>query len=120
MRYGRLSRVVLLVMLGACTDQTPPSAEEDSGTELPAEDGSSSGCTAVGGTCVSYATGCPAAQQNNVLCEDSVLICCLPPGGEQLPDAGETPEASPPVDAPVGMDAPVTTDAPMTTDASKE
>jgi hypothetical protein len=82
-------------MLGACSDQFAPTAEVDAGDVLPAEDGSPAGCAAVGGTCVSYQTGCPLPQQNSALCEDSVLICCLQPGGEQLPDAGESlPEAA--------------------------
>jgi hypothetical protein len=49
-------------------------------------------CTSVGGTCESYAAGCPVLQQDTELCGNVVLVCCLPPGGEVIPvhDSGST------------------------------
>jgi hypothetical protein len=36
---------------------------------------------------VTFQTECPVLQQNTVLCDDSVMICCLP-----AEDAGFVPE----------------------------
>lgn len=88
----RFHALSICLLLGACTDQQPPSSEADSGDGLGAEDGSTAGCTIAGGTCVPYSQACPLPQQNTVLCGSTVLLCCLPavsppPGGGVQPEA---------------------------------
>jgi hypothetical protein len=77
------------LVLGACSSKSAPAAPADSG-DVGADDGSTVGCTSVGGTCEPYAAGCPILQQNAEFCGNVVLVCCLPPGGETLgsPDSG--------------------------------
>jgi hypothetical protein len=91
MRFS-LSPCLVLVVLGACSSPAASSAPADSGDEGVADDGSTAGCTSVGGTCEPIGTGsCPILQQNAQLCGNVILVCCLPPGGEIVvgPDAGE-------------------------------
>jgi hypothetical protein len=114
------------LVLGACSSKSAPAAPADSG-DVGADDGSTVGCTSVGGTCEPYAAGCPILQQNAEFCGNVVLVCCLPPGGETLgsPDSGgddtdattsaETGPVTGPVDA--ATDAGEADDTPTTTDA---
>jgi hypothetical protein len=72
----------LFVALGACSSQPASSSAVDSGDQG-ADDGSTAGCTGVGGTCEPLASsGCPLLQQNTQLCGNVILVCCLPAGGE--------------------------------------
>jgi hypothetical protein len=72
----------LFVALGACSSHPAASSALDSGDQG-ADDGSTAGCTGVGGTCEPLASsGCPVVQQNTELCGNVILVCCLPAGGE--------------------------------------
>jgi hypothetical protein len=105
----------LFVALGACSSHPASSSAVDSGDQG-ADDGSTVGCTGVGGTCEPLASsGCPIVQQNTELCGNVILVCCLPAGGEVVtggddaavadaavadagmmhvgPDSGGTPDA---------------------------
>jgi hypothetical protein len=113
----------LFVALGACSSHPASSSPVDSGDQG-ANDGSTAGCTGVGGTCEPLASsGCPVVQQNTELCGNVILVCCLPAGGEvvtggndaavgdaTVPDAG-TMHVSPDSGAPdagmmhAGMDS---------------
>lgn len=73
-----------LLLLGACSNQAASAAAQDSGEALTAQDGSTVGCTSLGGTCVPYTQGCPPPQQNTALCENTILLCCLPADREDL------------------------------------
>ena len=138
MRLSLPSLAASLLMLGCASNSATPvgvPAAQDSGEVLPAaDDGSTAGCTSLGGTCVPYSDNtCPEPQQNPTLCENVILLCCLPaspdedggpvtePEGGEPDDAMEsTDDASPAVDA--GMptsDASPAVDAGMpTSDAS--
>jgi len=70
------------MLLGACSHEAVLSGALDSGEVQTAEDGSTAGCTSQGGTCVPYVEACPPPQQSAALCEDTVLLCCLPAGRE--------------------------------------
>lgn len=79
----------LFVALGACSSQPASSSAVDAGDEG-ADDGSTAGCTGVGGTCEPLASsGCPLLQQNTELCGNVILVCCLPAGGEIVTGVGD-------------------------------
>jgi hypothetical protein len=108
MRLAAFSLLVSVSALTACASNNTSSAllADDASVEdaelLAAEDGNMASCTAVGGTCIPFTQPCPPLQQNPALCEDTVLVCCLPAGGERLPpptDDGGGSDASP--DGPV-------------------
>ncbi|HTB76921.1 MAG TPA: hypothetical protein VK762_26940 [Polyangiaceae bacterium] len=80
MRFSFTSLV--LFALVACSNHSTPSAAVDSGDQGGGDDGSTAGCTSLGGTCEPIAAaGCPLLQQNDVLCGNVILVCCLPAGG---------------------------------------
>jgi hypothetical protein len=112
MRLAALSILACVSALAACASKDTSSAllADDASVEdaelLPAEDGNMSACTAVGGTCIPYTQPCPPLQQNPALCEDTVMVCCLPEGGARLPPpTGDDGGGGGGSDA--GMDAPV-------------
>ena len=84
-----------LAAFAACSSTSASSTAYDAG-EATGDDGSTTGCTSLGGTCESYASGCPVLQQNPELCGNVVLVCCLPPGGPIIvtPDSGEETDAN--------------------------
>jgi hypothetical protein len=91
--------VVAFTALGAfaaCSSTSASSTAYDAGEGTGGDDGSTTGCTSLGGTCESYAAGCPVLQQNSELCGNVVLVCCLPPGGAIIvtPDSGEQTDAN--------------------------
>jgi hypothetical protein len=125
MRPASLSWIVPLFALSACGSSSASSSPQDSGL-LAAEDGSTAGCTGVGGTCIPYTGSCPVAQQDTALCENSILICCLPPGGEKLPTPEGGDEGGPPpgdggsvVDSAMPTDSATMMDTSMPMDSSK-
>jgi hypothetical protein len=76
---------LLVVALGACSSHPASSSPTDAG-DVTSQDGNTVRCTSVGGTCAPInAPGCPIAQQNTELCEDVVLVCCLPAAGSAPP-----------------------------------
>jgi hypothetical protein len=106
MRLSASSSLVLLAF-AACSSSSASSAPVDASAQ--GDDGSTAGCTSIGGTCESYAAGCPILQQNGALCGNVILVCCLPPGGPTL----GTPEAGGEMDAaPMGMPAEAGTPTP--------
>ena len=99
----------------ACSSKHTDTSTAEASTEIPAEDGSTAGCTSLGGVCMPYTTStCPVLQRDQILCNDTVLVCCLPsapPGTITVPEAGPQPEPDsgppePPVDAASPDDAP--------------
>lgn len=82
MRGLRFSLAALLA-LGCTTQTAAPTPEDESGEAPSADDGSTAGCTSLGGACVPYTQACPPPQQNTVLCENTILLCCLPPGQQE-------------------------------------
>jgi hypothetical protein len=86
----------LAAVLVACSSKHPDTSTAEASTEIPAEDGSTAGCTSLGGVCMPYtASTCPIVQRDAILCNDTVLVCCLPsgpPGTITVPEAGPQPE----------------------------
>jgi hypothetical protein len=88
------------------------------------DDGSTVACTSLGGTCVPYANPtCPTAQQNPTLCENTILLCCLPVGGQVTAvtpaDGGVADAVAPAADTSPIADSSVA-DAPSAADAPTE
>ncbi len=101
MRLAFLAVALSFCAFAGCGDNgASGSAPEDDASvaeaaaPTPVPDGGSPACANAGGQCVPFSSNCPILQQNFVLCADSLLICCLPPGGETLPqpDSGGGPE----------------------------
>jgi hypothetical protein len=107
-----------LLLLGACSNQAASATAQDSGEALPSQDGNTVGCTSLGGTCVPYTQGCPPPQQNTVLCENTILLCCLPADQGDLDGPVTAEEMDGGVGA--GMDDATATDATATADTSTE
>jgi hypothetical protein len=108
---------LLIVVLGACSSHSPSSAPVSSYDEGGGEDGSTFGCTSLGGTCEPIASsGCPLLQQNDELCDNVILVCCLPAGsqtvsgeegGEEAGEAAEGGGGGPLYDAAAPTDGPL-------------
>jgi hypothetical protein len=116
MRFSPYLLLVALAALAACSSTSNGADVADAGGAAVDEDGSTAGCTSLGGTCSpSSAPGCPPLEQNSSLCGNVILVCCLPPGsleGVLGIDAAGAPDSSvtgPVLDA--GTDAPPTLDA---------
>lgn len=75
----------LAVVLAACSSSSA-GGTASGGDDASGDDGSTAGCTSVGGVCQPFSMNCPIEQQNTALCGDSLLVCCLPPDGETLPN----------------------------------
>jgi hypothetical protein len=88
MRFTRPVRTTLLVAvfllapeLAACSSSSSASDTADAAGPVGEDDGSTAGCTSLGGTCTpASAPGCAPLEQNPSLCGNVILVCCLPPG----------------------------------------
>ena len=98
MRFARLPMMALVFAPWACST-TSSSTESDASLVdefvIAAEDGNTVGCTSLGGTCIPFAQECPVLQQNTALCEDTIMVCCLPEGGPRLVEPAEGGEGEP-------------------------
>ena len=118
----RLSVLLLVTPLAwfGCTRENASPVSQDAGVLPIVEDGSMAACTSVGGTCVPFSNPtCPPEQQDETLCENTILLCCLPAAA--LEDGGGsavTLDGSVTLDGTVTLDAGTTLDAGMTLDAT--
>jgi hypothetical protein len=80
---GPIALLSALAWVYACSSSSNTASPGDAGA-IPADDGSTEGCTSIGGTCESFMAGCPLLQQNPSLCGNVLLVCCLQPGGPTI------------------------------------
>jgi len=118
-RLSVLWLVAPLAWLG-CTRESASPVSQDADVLPIVEDGSMAACTSVGGTCVPYSNPtCPPEQQDPTLCENTILLCCLPTAApEDGGGSAVTVDASMTVDATTPADAGTTLDGSMAIDAT--
>lgn len=117
----RLSVLLLFAPLAwlGCTRENAAPGSQDSGVLPIVEDGSMVACTSIGGTCMPYSdASCPPERQDPTLCENVILLCCLPTG--TLEDGGPavTYDATIPTNDASMNDASMTYDANSALDAT--